>query len=104
MLSFEQRISSLCIKASNQLNAIAGIPKYMGFKEKEALLNSFETKQSHHPLLNALDVGLETQASVHTCSLTYNKVIISCRSAADDDFVVCRNTRVNRYLCCQSYV
>ena len=59
----------------------------MGFKEKEALLNSFETKQIHHQLLNALDVALETQAPVHTCILIYNKVIISCRSAAHDDFV-----------------
>ena len=86
-MSSEQHISSLCIKASNQLNAIGGIPKCMGFKEKEALLNSFETKQIHHQLLNALDVALETQAPVHTCILTYNKVIISCRSAAHDDFV-----------------
>ena len=39
-LCFEQHISTLC-KASNQLNAIGRIQKYMGFKEKEILLNSF---------------------------------------------------------------
>lgn len=40
-LSFEKHISNLCKKASNQLNAIGRIQKYMGFKEKEVLLNSF---------------------------------------------------------------
>ena len=40
-LSFEQHISTLCNKASNQLNAIGRIQKFMGFKEKEVLLNSF---------------------------------------------------------------
>ena len=40
-LCFEQHISTLCKKASNQLNAIGGIQKNMGFKEKEILLNSF---------------------------------------------------------------
>ena len=36
-LSFNKHISTLCKKASNQLNAIGRIQKYMGFKEKEAL-------------------------------------------------------------------
>ena len=40
-LSFEQHISTLCNKASNQLNAIGRIQKFMGFMEKEILLNSF---------------------------------------------------------------
>ena len=40
-LSFEQRISTLCNKASNQLNVIRRIQKYKGFNEKEVLLNSF---------------------------------------------------------------
>ena len=40
-LSFNKHISTLCKKASNQLNAIGRIQKYMGFKEKEVLLNSF---------------------------------------------------------------
>ena len=40
-LSFEKHISTLCNKASNQLNAIGRIQKFMGFKEKEVLLNSF---------------------------------------------------------------
>ena len=40
-LCFEQHISTLCKKASNRLNAIGRIQKYMGFKEKEILLNSF---------------------------------------------------------------
>ena len=34
-------ISTLCNKASNQLNTIGIIQKYVGFKEKEVLLNSF---------------------------------------------------------------
>ena len=33
--------STLCNKASNQFNAIGRIQKFMGFKEKEVLLNSF---------------------------------------------------------------
>ena len=40
-LSFEKHISTLCNKASNQLNATGSIQKFMGFKEKEVLLNSF---------------------------------------------------------------
>ena len=40
-LSFNKDISTLCIKGSNQLKAIGRIQKYMGFKEKEVLLNSF---------------------------------------------------------------
>ena len=33
-LSFEKQISTLVEKASNQLNAISRIQKFMGFKEK----------------------------------------------------------------------
>ena len=40
-LSFEKHISTLVKKASNQLNAISRIQTFMGFKEKEILLNSF---------------------------------------------------------------
>ena len=40
-LSFEKHISTLVKKANNQLNAISRIQKFMGFKEKEILLNSF---------------------------------------------------------------
>ena len=40
-LSFEQHISSLCNKASNQLNTIGRIQKFMGFKEKKVFLNGF---------------------------------------------------------------
>ena len=40
-LTFEGHISSLCKKASNQLNAIGRLKKYMGFKQREILINSF---------------------------------------------------------------
>ena len=40
-LSFEKHISTFCNKASNQLNIIGRIQKFMGFKEKEGVLNSF---------------------------------------------------------------
>ena len=40
-LSFNRDISTLCKKASNQLNTIGKIQKYIVFKEKEVLLNSF---------------------------------------------------------------
>ena len=39
--SFEKHTSKLVKKASNQLNGISRIQKFMGFKEKEILLNSF---------------------------------------------------------------
>ena len=40
-LSFEKHISTLVKQASSQLNAISRIQKFMGFKEKEILLNRF---------------------------------------------------------------
>ena len=40
-LSFEEHVSSLCKKASNQLNAISRLHRYLGFKENEILINSF---------------------------------------------------------------
>jgi len=40
-ISFEDHISSLCKKASSQLNAIGRLKKYMGFKQREILINSF---------------------------------------------------------------
>ena len=40
-LSFNKHISTLYKKAINQLNAKGRIQKYMGFKAKEVLLNSF---------------------------------------------------------------
>ena len=39
--SFNNHISDLCKKASNQLNAMRRIQKYMGFKKKKVVLNSF---------------------------------------------------------------
>ena len=51
-LSFEKHISALVKKASNQLNAISRIQKFMGFKEKEILLNSFAYSSFNYcPLL-----------------------------------------------------
>ena len=40
-LSFDEHVSSLCKKASNQLDAISRLHRYLGFKEKEVLINSF---------------------------------------------------------------
>ena len=40
-LSFDEHVSSLCKKASNHLNKISRLHKYLGFKEKEVLINSF---------------------------------------------------------------
>ena len=40
-LSFNEHVSSLCKKASNQLKAISRLHRYLGFKEKEELANSF---------------------------------------------------------------
>ena len=40
-LSFDEHLSSLCKKASNQLNVIGRLHRDLGFKEKEVLINSF---------------------------------------------------------------
>ena len=40
-LSFEEHVSSLCKEASNHLHKISRLHKYLGFKEKEVLINSF---------------------------------------------------------------
>ena len=40
-LSFDEHVSSLCKKANNQLNAIGRLHKYLAFKKKESLINSF---------------------------------------------------------------
>ena len=50
-LSFDQHISTVCNKASNQLNGIGRIQKFMGFKEKEVLLNSFVYSSCNYFLL-----------------------------------------------------
>ena len=47
-LSFDKRISNLFKKASNKLNAIGRIQKYIDFKEKEVLLNSFFLSNCNH--------------------------------------------------------
>ena len=50
--SFNKYISTLCKKASNQLNSIGRIQKYMVFKGKEVLLNSFVLSNFNYcPLL-----------------------------------------------------
>ena len=51
-LFFNKHISTLCKKASNQLNAIGRIENYISFKEKEVLLNSFVVSNfNYRPLL-----------------------------------------------------
>ena len=50
-LSIEQHISTLCNKARNQLNAIERIQKFMDFKKKEVLLNSFVYSNFNYCLL-----------------------------------------------------
>ena len=39
-LSFDKHVSSLCKKASNQLNAISSLHRYLGFTGKKVLINS----------------------------------------------------------------
>ena len=40
-LKFDYHISKICSKASNQLHAISRLENYLGFKEKQVLINSF---------------------------------------------------------------
>ena len=46
-LSFNQRISKLCSKAAMQLNTIGRLAKFMGNKEKIAMINSFVSHFRH---------------------------------------------------------
>ena len=39
-LSFDEQVSSLCKRASNQLNTIIRLHRYLGYKEIEVLINS----------------------------------------------------------------
>ena len=39
--SFDEHVSLLCKKASNQLNTISRLQRYLGFKEKKVFINSF---------------------------------------------------------------
>ena len=41
-LNFEKHISNISKKTSNQLNAICRLQTFMGQKEKEAMINTFE--------------------------------------------------------------
>ena len=50
-LSFEKYISTLRKKASNQLNAIIRIHKFLGFKKREILWNSFAYSSFNYCLL-----------------------------------------------------
>ena len=40
-LNFEKHISNTCKNASNQLNGICRLQTFMGYKEKEAIINTF---------------------------------------------------------------
>ena len=62
----------------------------------ETFIEATNNKQSHHQLQVVLDIGLATQAPVHT-SLCGQVLVLSSqclvRSAAEDDFV--RNNKIN---------
>ena len=78
-LCFEQHIHTLCKKASNQLNAIGRIQKYMGFKEKEILLNSFIYSNFNYcPLVwhFCLSKSLNKIEKIQERSLRYYKTIL----------------------------
>ena len=61
-LPFEQHIYTLCNKASNQLNAIGRIQKFMGFKEKEVLLNSLVYSNFNYcPLVWHLNIYIKLE-------------------------------------------
>ena len=40
-LNFDEHVSMCCTKSARQLNALAGISKYLGFKSKTIIYNSF---------------------------------------------------------------
>ena len=72
-LSFGQHISTLCNKASNQLNVIGRIQKFMGFKEKE-VLNSFVYSLHFCSLksLSKLKIKLEKKIQEWALRLLHN--------------------------------
>ena len=47
-LNFDEQISSLYKKTRNQLNAICRIQRYMGFNEKEIVINNFLYSNFHY--------------------------------------------------------
>lgn len=62
------------------LHKLTGEVKESNSKLENILKEIEELKQSRHQLEDALDVGLEIQALVHRCVLTYIKFIISFRT------------------------
>ena len=40
-LNFEQHINRICKSATNQLNAVIRLKRFLGFQERKALVNSF---------------------------------------------------------------
>ena len=72
-LSFEKYISTLVKKASNQLNAISRIQKFMGFKEKEILLNSFAYSNFNYcPFCSAKSVKKIEKIQERALRILYN--------------------------------
>ena len=49
-----------------------------GYKKKLKKIKYGNDLTKYDQLQNTLDVDLVTQAHLHTCVLTYNKVIIRC--------------------------
>ena len=62
------------------LYKLTGEVKESNSKLENILKEIEELKQSRHQLEDTLDVGLEIQALVHRCVLTYIKFIISFRT------------------------
>ena len=72
-LSFEKHISTLVKKVSNQLNAISRMQKFMGFKEKEILLNSFAYSNFNYcPLVSHFCSAKSLKKRKNTRTSSYN--------------------------------
>ena len=87
-LSFDEHLSPLCKKASNQLNAISRLHRYLGFKEKELLINScVYANFSYCPLIcyfcSAKSVRKIEQIQTRELRILYNDFDSDCKTFLD---------------------
>ena len=68
-LNFDEHVSMCCTKAARQLNALARISKYLDFKSKTIIYNSFILSNFNHCPL-----------AWHFCGKTNNQKLDNCKS------------------------
>ena len=87
-LSFDRHLFQPCKKANNQLNAISRLHRYLGFKEKEVLINSFVYANFNNcPLMwhfcSAKSVTKIQQIQTRALRILYNDFDSDCKTLLD---------------------